>query len=284
MSARQGLRERLRAGFLVAPSIYDGLTALIAERAGFQACHVSGDGSAAQRGFADVGFISFGEVLDDVRYVAEAVSIPTIAPAPRGFNDEPSMARIVREYEAAGTAGLLVDDQICTTPGLVDGDQVLSVAAAVAKLSAALHARTDPDMVIIAGTSALPPNGWDDTLERVNGYREAGADMVLVDEIRGLGDLERYAAEVPSGGPTVYKGSLAPTSRVRELGFSLVISGGGLALSYVAVRDALVRVRAGGASEPVRNELRFDDITSLLGLEDVYALEAKYSADRTKER
>jgi hypothetical protein len=64
----------------------------------------------------------------------------------------------------------------------------------------------------------------------------------------------------------------------------LVISGGGLALSYVAVRDALVRVRVGGASEPVRNELRFDDITSLLRLEDVYALEAKYSADRTKER
>jgi hypothetical protein len=107
--------------------------------------------------------------------------------------------------------------------------------------------------------------------------------MVFIDKIKVQADLERYAAEVASRGPTLYKGSLVPTPQVRELGFSVNIAGGGHLLSFLAVRDALLRVRTGGASERIRNELRFDAITSLLGLDDVYALEAKYAIEPTKE-
>jgi 2-methylisocitrate lyase-like PEP mutase family enzyme len=282
MSARQSLRERLGAGFLVAPAISDGFTALIAQRAGFQACYVAGDDLAAQRGFPDVGLTNFGELLDDVRYVSEAVAIPTIAEPYAPFADELHVARVVREYESAGASGLLIDDYASSPVGF-DGDrQVLSQAEAVAKVDAALGARSDPNVVIIAGTAALATNGWADTLERVKAYRESGADMVFIDKINGLADLEHYASEVASDGPTMYKGLLVPTSQVRKLGFALAISGSAHVLSLVAVRDALLRARTGGGSERVRDELRFDEITSLLGLDRVYALEAKYSTDRTE--
>lgn len=284
MTTGQSLRERLGAGFLVAPSIYDGLTALIAQRAGFEACYLSAHDVAVQRGYPDVGWTSSGEVLDDVRYVAQAVSIPMIAEAYTSSSDELHVARMVREYEYAGAAGLLVGDQISSPAGFGGDAQTLSIAEAVAKLQVAFDARTDPDMVIIAGTGALASKGWADTLDRIHAYRQAGADMVFIDRIEGQADLERYASEVASRGPTLYRGSLVPTPQVRELGFSVNIAGGGHLLSLLAVRDALLRVRAGRVSESVRNELRFDEITSLLGLDDVYAMEAKYAIERTKER
>jgi 2-methylisocitrate lyase-like PEP mutase family enzyme len=284
MTMGQSLRERLRSGFLVAPSIYDGLTALIAQRAGFEACYLCGHDVAIQRGYPDVGWTSSGERLDDVRYVADALSIPMIAEAHTSSSDELHMARIVREYESAGAAGLLVGDQISSPVGFGGDPQLLSVAEAVAMLHVASETRTNPDVVIIAGTGALASNGWADTLDRVDAYRQAGADLVFIASIEGLADLERYAAEVASRGPTLYKGSLVPTPRVRELGFSMNIAGGGHLLSLLAVRDALLRVRAGRASEPIRNDVRFDEMTSLLGLDDVYALEARYAIERTKER
>jgi 2-methylisocitrate lyase-like PEP mutase family enzyme len=245
MSAGHSLRERLRAGFLVAPAIYDGLTALIAQRAGFPACYLSADDVAAQRGYADVGLTNYGELLDDVRYVCEAVSIPTIAELYAPFANELHVARIAREYESAGAVGLVIDDYASSPVGFDGVRQVLSLAEAVGKLNAAVGARSDPNVVIIAGTAALATNGWADTLERVKAYRESGADMVFIDKINGLG-----------------------------------VSGKAYVLSLLAVRDALLRARAGGGSERVRDELRFDEITSLLGLDGVYALEAKYSTDR----
>jgi 2-methylisocitrate lyase-like PEP mutase family enzyme len=280
MSAGPSLRERLGTGFLVAPAVYDGLTALIAQRAGFQACYLSSGDIAAQRGFADVGLTNFGELLDDVRYVSEAVSIPTIAEAYVPFANELCVARTVSEYESAGASGLLIDDHASPPVGFEGDRQVLSLAEAVAKLDAALGARSDPNVVIIAGTAALATNGWGDTLERVEAYRESGADMVFVDGVNGLADLEQCASEVVSDGPTMYKGLLVPTSQVKELGFALGISGSAHVLSLLAVRDALMRARAGGGSERVRNELRFEEITSLLGLDGVYEMEAKYSTDR----
>jgi 2-methylisocitrate lyase-like PEP mutase family enzyme len=280
MSAAPSLRERLGTGFLVAPAVYDGLTALIAQQAGLQACYLSGNDVAAQHGSADVGLTNFGEILDDVRYVSGAVSIPTIAELYVPFASELHVARVIREYESAGASGLLIDDCASSPVGLDGHRQVLSLPEAVGKLNAALGARSDPNVVIIAGTAALAPNGWADTFERVEAYRESGADMVFVDGINGLADLEQCASEVASDGPTVYKGSLVPTSQVRELGFALGISGSAHVLSLVAVRDALLRARAGGGSERVRDELRFDEITSLLGLDRVYELEAKYSTDR----
>jgi 2-methylisocitrate lyase-like PEP mutase family enzyme len=280
MSAGHSLRERLRAGFLVAPAIYDGLTALIAQRAGFPACYLSADDVAAQRGYADVGLTNYGELLDDVRYVCEAVAIPTIAELYAPFANELHVARIAREYESAGAVGLVIDDYASSPVGFDGVRQVLSLAEAVANLNAALAARADPNVVIIAGTAALATNGWADTLERVEAYRESGADMVFIDKINGLADLEYYASAVASGGPSMYKGLLVSTSRVRELGFALGVSGRAYVLSLLAVRDALLRARAGDGSERVRDELRFDEITSLLGLDGVYALEAKYSKDR----
>jgi 2-methylisocitrate lyase-like PEP mutase family enzyme len=284
MIAGEILRERLGAGFLVAPSIYDGLTGLIAQRAGFEACFLSGQDVAAQRGYPDVDWTSYANVLDDVRYVADAVSIPVIAEAPASSSDEFPMARIVREYESAGAAGLLVGDQLSSPVGSVGDTQLLPIGEAVERLQVAFDARTNPDIVIIAGTGALVANGWADALVRVDRYRQAGADMVLIDGIQGPTDLKRYATEVASRGPTSYKGSLVPTSQIRELGFSMNFAGGGHLLSVLAVRDALLRVQAGRASEPTRNELRFDEITSLLGLDDVYALEARYAIEPAKER
>jgi 2-methylisocitrate lyase-like PEP mutase family enzyme len=285
MSAGRKLREQLSSGFVVAPSVYDGLTALIAQRAGFGVCHLSGEATAAQLGFPDVHLTGFSEVVDNVRYVSEAVRISVIADADSGFGNVHNVARTVREYEAAGAGGLHLSDETFPRHSAANrGEHLLPIDAASDNLRAALDTRSDPDFVIIARTYAMAPHGWNDTLERVAAYRGAGVDLVFVDGIEAMADLARYAADVASAGPTLYNGALVPTEQVGELGFSVNIAGGGHVLSYLAVRDALLRVRTGSTAEPARNELRFGDITSLLGLDEVYALEARYATTSTEER
>lgn len=278
MGKGRQLREALARGLVVAPFIYDGLTAKIAQAHGFQACYMTGHGTAAQLGFPDLGLISFAEMVANLRYVARAVDIPVIADSDTGYGNALNVRRTVREYERAGAAALHLEDQVFPKRcGFFDGKQVIPAEEAVGKLKAALDARTDPDFVIIARTDALATDGWDEVERRAHLYREAGADLIFVDGIKTTDDLQQYTDRlVRAGIPCLYNGALERTSLVAGRGFSVMITGGGHGLSYMAVRRAMEAAHSSGR-QAANGRPEFGSITDLLGLPEIYEVEARYA-------
>ena len=167
---------------VVAPFIMNALHAKIAEMVGFEAVYMTGSGTAAERGFPDVGLLTQTEMVQNARYIANAVSVPLICDADTGYGNPVNVARTVREYESAGAAAIHIEDQLFPKKcGFFEGKLVIPQEEAVQKIRAALDARTDPDFVIIARCDAYAVTGWEDTLRRCRAYADAGADMVFVD-------------------------------------------------------------------------------------------------------
>ncbi|MEM7252650.1 MAG: isocitrate lyase/PEP mutase family protein [Pseudomonadota bacterium] len=275
------LRAALAEGLVVAPFVYDGFTARIAASHGAKALYMTGHGTAAQLGFPDVGLVGLNEMVGNLGYIVNAVDIPVIADADTGYGNAISVQRAVREYELAGAAAMHLEDQVFPKRcGFFEGKAVIPIAEHVQKISAALDARLNDDFVIIARTDALAPNGWEDALTRARAYREAGADAVFVDGIKTNDDLQRYASELAADGiPCLYNGALATTDEVASMGFKVMITGGGHALSYAAVRQQLLELKAGQGASAERDQAQFDAMTGLLGLPEVYELERRYSAE-----
>ena len=162
--------------------------------------------------------------------------------------------------------------------GFFEGKQCVPMAEHVQKIRAALDARSEPDLVIIARTDAVAPNGWDDAIRRAEAYRSAGADLVFVDGIKTVDDMDIYTTRlVEQGLPCLYNGELLPVPEVAKRGFKVMITGGGHALSYAAVRQALLDLKQGGGEG--RDLEQFNTITSLLGLPEIYELEKRYASN-----
>lgn len=276
MSAAASLRAQLTGGFVVAPVVYDGLTALLAQREGFGACAVTLAGTATQLGLEDPGVVGVSELVDHVGYLAEAVEIPVIAEAVRAGTPR-DVARLVREGEAAGVAGFVLGDEAA------DGETVVPLDDVLARVRAARDSREDADTVVVVRTAALASAGWQEALRRVAAFREAGADLVGVAGVETDADLERLARDVAAHGPTMHQGAAAPVPHVRELGLTLHVAGSGHVLSALALRDALQQVRTGESAAPKGARLRFDELTSLLGLDEVYEIEARYAVNAEEQ-
>ena len=263
------LRQKLQAGpMLVAPFILNALHAKIAEAVGFEAVYMTGAGTAAERGFPDVGLLTMTEMVTNARYIANAVRMPVICDADTGYGNPLNVQRTVREYEAAGDQGF---PKKC---GFFAGKQVIPLEEHVQKIRAALDARTDPDFVIIARCDAYAVTGWEDTVQRCRAYRDAGADLVFVDGIKTLEDLHRYATDLADL-PRMYNGDLAPTPEVAALGYRLMICGSTIWLVYKQVHEAFEELQQTGRVNPERYGTRWD-VAGLLGLEQVYDLERLY--------
>jgi 2-methylisocitrate lyase-like PEP mutase family enzyme len=144
-----------------------------------------------------------------------------------------------------------------------------------AKVRAACDARTDPDFVVIARTDALAAHGWEEAAGRARRYREAGADLVFVDGIRSVEDLRRYAEEL-SDLPKVYNGQLLPVAEVAALGFSVMLAGATLPVVYQALLRAFIELRERGTVTLGGPRFSFRDLTELLGLPEIKALEREY--------
>lgn len=274
------LRDAMANGMVLAPFVYDGFTALVAEGQGAKAVYMTGHGTSAQIGLPDVGLTSMAEMVGNLGYIANAVGVPVIADADTGYGNAINAQRTVREYETAGAAAMHLEDQVFPKRcGFFEGKRCVPLAEHVQKIRAALDARADPDLVIIARTDAVAPNGWEDAIRRAEAYREAGADVVFVDGIRTLDDMDIYTRRlVEQGVPCLYNGQLLPAGDVATRGFKIMITGGGHALSYAAVRQALLELKQGGGGEG-RDLERFNVMTSLLGLPEIYELEQRYSTD-----
>ena len=275
------LRAAMADGMVLAPFVYDGFTARISASQGAHAVYMTGHGTSAQIGLPDVGLTSMAEMVANLGYIVNAVDVPVVADADTGYGNAINAQRTVREYEMAGAAAMHLEDQIFPKRcGFFEGKECVPMEEHVQKIRAALDARTDPDMVIIARTDAVAPNGWDDAIRRAEAYREAGADLVFVDGIKTLDDLDTYTTRlVEQGIPCLYNGQLQPAPELASRGFKIMITGGGHALSYAAVRQALLNLKEGGGIGEPRDTERFNATTSLLGLPEIYELEKRYATE-----
>ena len=278
MNTTTRLRQMLDSGpMVVAPFILNALHAKIAESVGFAAVYMTGAGTAAERGFLDVGLLTMTEMVANAKYIAGAVEIPVICDADTGYGNMINVQRTVREYEAGGVAGIHIEDQVFPKKcGFFEGKQVIPMEEHVQKIRAALDARRDPDFVIIARCDAYAVTGWEDTVTKCRAYRDAGADMVFVDGIKTSEDLANYATDLKEL-PRMYNSDLAPTQEVDALGYRLMICGSTIWLVYQQIRDAFSELKETGQVNPERYGTRWD-VAGLLGLDQIYELERKYGS------
>ena len=276
MNTTTKLRQMLNSGqMVVAPFTLNALHAKIAESVGFDAVYMTGAGTAAERGFPDVGLLTMTEMVANARYIANAVDIPVICDADTGYGNPLNVQRTVREYQSAGVAAIHIEDQAFPKKcGFFEGKQVIPSQEMVQKIHAALDARTDPDFVIIARCDAYAVTGWEDTVRRCRDYIDAGADMVFVDGIKTEDDLHLYARDLADL-PRLYNGDLLPTQEVAGLGYKLMICGSTIWLIYQQLHDSFAELKSTGKVDSARYGNRWQ-VADLLGLQEVYELERKY--------
>ena len=226
---RKNFRERLRGkGIIVAPGAYDALSARIIEKAGFPAVYLTGGGLSRSWGFPDIGLMTMTENVSFIARVCDSVDIPVIADADTGYGNALNVIRTVREYERAGVAAFHLEDQV--TPkrcGHYEGKDVVSKEEMIAKIKAAVDARKDTDLAIIARTDSRAVLGLDEAIQRGNAYAGAGADIVFVEAPQGLEELRRITEEIRA--PilvNMIRGSrtpLLPAKDLEKMGFKVAI-------------------------------------------------------------
>jgi 2-methylisocitrate lyase-like PEP mutase family enzyme len=234
-------RSRLRdllAGpeMIVAPFVFDCLQAKLAAAAGFDAVYMTGFGTAAARGYPDLGLLTMSEMVANARAISRSVNVPVICDADTGYGNPLNVWRTVREYEDAGASALHIEDQVFPKRcGFLAGKEVIAADAMVPKVRAACDARRDRNLVIIARTDALQANGWDDAERRARAYRAAGADLLFVDGIKTLDDLKRYAEKLGDL-PLMYNGDLLPLEELKKYPFKITIHIGTMLAAYDLIR------------------------------------------------
>ena len=254
MTYAHDLRTQLTSGGLVvAPGVYDGITARLAVQSGFTAVYMTGAGVSAARGFPDYGLLTLTEMAASAGEVAAAAGVPVIADADTGYGNELNATRTVREYEMRGVAALHIEDQVAPKRcGHLDGKEVISRAEFASKIAAAAAARRSSDLVVIARTDARAVAGLEEAVARVNLALAAGADVAFVEAPQTLEEL----AAVPRlvNGPcllNIVPGGKTPAISIkdaREMGFLMVILPGLLLAAVVrACDDALGTLRDTGA-------------------------------------
>src|SRR5271156_5412920 len=236
---RSRLREMLAGPeMIVAPFVFDCLQAKLAAAAGFDAVYMTGFGTAAARGYPDLGLLTMAEMAANARAISNSVNVPVICDADTGYGNPMNVWRTVREYEDAGAAALHIEDQVFPKRcGFLAGKQVIPMDEMLPKVRAACDARRDRNLVIIARTDALAVNGWEDVIRRCRAYREAGADMVFVDGIRTRDDLANYAKLTDL--PVLYNGAILPVAELAQLGFKINIHPATMMVAFESMRSAL---------------------------------------------
>jgi 2-methylisocitrate lyase-like PEP mutase family enzyme len=287
MNRRQRLRQLVnRKQGLIVPGAYDGVSAKLVERAGFPVAYMTGYGVSASRlGLPDMGFAGLGDMADQARNMAGAVSIPLIADADTGYGNALNVRRTVALYESAGVAGLhLEDQQMPKRCGHLAGKIVVSAEEFAAKIRAAVEARTDPDFVIIARTDAIAVNGLDDALRRAEAAVKAGADMLFVEAPTTEEQIERVARAFDT--PLLFnyapggRSPLPPFARLRELGYAVILLPvDTLFVAARAIQSFLRELKEGDAALPLADRyIPFQEFNELIGVPEQVTLGQQYSA------
>jgi 2,3-dimethylmalate lyase len=290
---RQQLRQRLAsagrtAPALIAPGIYDGYGARMLAQAGFDLAYMTGNGvSACLLGRPDVGLVDLSMMAGHARHVAACIDLPLICDADAGYGGVVGVRRTVEEFEAAGVAGIHIEDQLSPKrcAQLPGARSVLGFDAAVDKIAAAVAARNDPDFLIIARTDSAASAGLEEAIRRARAFESVGAGAVFV-ELKGhagiLDDIRRVAdsisipcmVNIDAGGPL---GGLE-AAHLHEHGIALAIYPGLLRNTVGwAMRNALQHLRRDGNTAAMRGQmLSGQEYSDVLGLPAVEQWEARF--------
>jgi 2,3-dimethylmalate lyase len=281
------LRELLNSGqTIVAPGAFDPLAARLVEEAGFAAVYMTGFGtSAALLGRPDVGLLTMTEMADSAGRIAACVDIPLIADADTGYGNPLNVIRTVGAYEAAGVAGIHIEDQVAPKKcGHLEGKLVIPAQEMAEKIRAAVEARTQPEFVIIARTDARAVEGLERALQRGRMYREAGADVLFIEALTSEEEADQAVRAFP-GVPLLFNwaegGKTPPISldRVEELGYRIVIFPiRTLLAATAAMRRILQEIARAGTPAAAMHELpTFAEFVDFIGLPQVREAEQRYA-------
>lgn len=271
---------------LIMPGAHDALTAHIIKLSGFKAFTMGGySASASLLGKPDVSLLTLTEMTDCISRMVDAADLPLLADGDTGHGGILNVIRTVKEMEKAGAAGLFIEDQFFPKRcGHMEGKQVVSREDMIAKIKAAVDARKDPELVIMARTDALATHGLDEAIERGNLYREAGADLIFVEAPRTLDEMRRINQEINA--PTLAnnleggKSPLLPAKELEELGYNIVVFP--VSATYTiakALVDLMSEIKTKGTTaDHLEHMATFQHFNRLIGLDAVRALEHRYEA------
>jgi methylisocitrate lyase len=280
-SAAGRFRELLaRPGIVRSLGAHDVFTALIVEQAGFETVFIGGFGtSASMLGLPDLNFLTMTEMADAVRRMAARVSIPVIADGDTGHGDLHNVQRTVEAFEAAGAAGILLEDQVMPKRcGHFSNKQVIPTEEMVLKIKAAVRARSDSDFAIFARTDARQMNGLDDAVDRVNRCCDAGADIAFIEAPQSRAELEEIPRRVRhtlfvnmlSGGVT----PILTVKELEQLGYKIVVCPiESLLVCARAMRELCETWKTTGRVDQLAlKAMSFEEVKKLLGVDDFLKL------------
>jgi len=270
------IRELLaRPGIIRSLGAHDVFTALIVEQAGFETVFIGGFGtSASLLGLPDLNFLSANEMADAIRRMAARLTIPIIADGDTGHGDLHNVRRTVELFESAGASGILLEDQVMPKRcGHFAKKQVIPTPDMVAKIKAAVRARSSPDFLIFARTDARQMNGLDDAIDRVNRCCDAGADIAFIEAPESLAELEAIPKRVKH--PlfvNMLTGGVTPILSVKELeqlGYKIVVCPiESLMVCARAMRDLCETWKSTGRVDKLASQaMTFADLKAMLGVE-----------------
>ncbi|MBB5164037.1 oxaloacetate decarboxylase [Mycobacterium sp. AZCC_0083] len=289
-SARKALRGLLERGeLIVAPGVFDGISAQLAKRTGHTAAYLTGAGVAASGfGLPDIGLVTASEMAERARMLVDVLGeVPLIADADTGYGAPLNVVRTVRQYDAAGVAAIQLEDQAYPKRcGHLPDKHVVDAEVFEQTLAAALDARSDDDLLIVARTDARAPLGLDAAIERANRYAAAGADVIFVEAPQGTDEIERIAREVDA--PLLINlvvGGMTPiesAARLQELGYAVAIHPGDpLGRATFAMLEGLCALNGTDVADFLPTKPA--DFFNLIGMAEWFALDTKLAATRDRQ-
>ncbi len=276
---------------LVTVGVYDGFTARLAQAMGLKAASVSGAGVSESRlGMADMGIMGLADNVDQVRNVSRCVDIPVKADADTGYGNAMNVYYAIQAFEQAGAACVMLEDQVWPKRcGHIKGKQVISAEEMVKKVEAAVAAKKDPDLCIMARTDAAGVLGIDEAIRRANLYAEAGADVLFADALLSREDIKRFAGEAKKpiavnmgfgirNRPTT---PLIPAKELEAMGvatvnYARIMSSAAISGMKKALEVLLQSVRTGEVYDRPDLCVSFEELNSLMGLNEIKALENRF--------
>ena len=286
MSAKKKLRELLKKNeIVVAPGAYDAWSAKLVEIAGFSCVYMTGYGvSASVLGKPDIGLITLTEMTNQLRNIVAAVDIPVIADADNGYGGLLNVIRTVELYEQTGVAAIQLEDQV--TPkrcGHMEGKEVIPRDEMVAKIKAAVHARKDPDFMIIARTDARAVHDFNDAIDRAIAYEKAGADIIFFEAPQSIEEMKEIHKfiKAPTFANMVEKGKtpLLTGKELYDIGYKIVIYPvSSLYCATKAILDMLKVIKETETTKFVLDKMiPFDDFNEMISLDNLRKLEKELS-------
>ena len=285
ISPSQKLRQILSAsGIKVLPGVYDCIGAKLAQQIGFEAVFTSGFGiSASNFGLPDYGLITATEILTTTGRMAQSIEIPLMADLDTGYGNPLNVIRTVAEAIKQGIGGIILEDQVWPKKcGHFENKQVIPTYDHVQKIKAAIYARGESGLIIIARTDARGPLGLEEAIHRGKAYSEAGADIIFIEAPQSVEELETIALAFPNtyllansiqGGKT----PILPPEQLEKLGYKIVVHPlSGLFAATQAMMKDLQYLKENGNTQNYPESLTFPEFKEIIQLPKYQDLERKF--------